>query len=481
MRSSRGAVVSVVVMGLLVLMGTVGCQEPPPPTPPAEVEVVVATPVTKQIVEWDEYTGRIEPIEFVEVRSRVGGYLREIHFVEGQIVQKGDLLCVIDEKPFKSAVRKAEAALQQAVAAKGEAESDLVRAIAAKAEVAAQYQLEKQRFGRAEQIVGTNAISAEEFDIRKSTLAQTAAQLDSADANIATARAAVDVAIAAVAAAEAELNTANINLGYTHVKSPIAGRVSNHAVTVGNLISGGTAESTLLTTIVSLNPIHVVFDADEAAFLKYQRLASEGVRASDREAKNPVYLALADEYPKFPHRGHMDFIDNRLDPNTGTMRGRAILRNDDYMLTAGLFARIRLPGSGTYQAVLISDASVISDQTDKFVYVVDGAGNIERKSIKIGGTIHGLRIVREGLQGDERVIVRGVQRVRPGLKAKVSIDKLAIKADEGLPDSFDPVPASQWISRNSTFLPPTESEPTVHTASGESLPGERPTPTQVNL
>lgn len=264
-----------IIAGLLFIFSfVVGCSKPSAPPKPTTVDVVVAQPITKRIVEWDEYTGRLEPIEFVEIRARVGGFLQEIHFEEGQIVKKGDLLCVIDEKPFASAVRRAEAAVQEARARKVEAESELLRSEAAKKEVEASYKLEEQRYHRAEQIVGTNAISQEEFDIRKSTLAQAKAQVESAEANIATTLAAIEVAAATVAAAEAELNTAHINLNYTQVKAPISGRASSRVVTKGNLISGGTAESTLLTTIVSLDPIHVSFDADEAAFLKYQRLAS---------------------------------------------------------------------------------------------------------------------------------------------------------------------------------------------------------------
>jgi RND family efflux transporter MFP subunit len=197
----------------------------------------------------------------------------------------------------------------------------------------------------------------------------------------------------------------------------------------------------------------VVFDADEAALLKYTRLAAEGKRESSREVKNPIYLSLADEYPRFPHRGHMDFVDNRVDPNTGTMRGRAILRNDDYVLTPGLFARVRIPGSGAYQAVLISDQSVLSDQAEKFVYVVEAAGDIRRQNIQIGGTSHGLRIVKKGLHGDEQVVLRGVQRVRPGLKAKAEVEELAIRNEEGLPDTYEPVPESEWISREVSYLP----------------------------
>ena len=457
-----------VSLATLLLTLAVGCQKPAPPAPPTTVEVIVAKPIVKRIVEWDEYTGRLEPINFVEIRARVSGYLQELHFDEGEIVKKGELLCVIDERPFASAVRRAEAALQAAKASLGEAESQLVQSEAAKKEVEASLQLEEQRYRRAEQIVGTNAISQEEFDIRKSTLDQAKAQVDSAAANVATSRAAIEVAVAAVAASEAELNTANIQLNYTKVKAPIGGRVSSHLVTEGNLISGGTADSTLLTTIVSLDPIHVVFDADEAAFLKYQRLASTGERESSRDVKNPVFLSLADEFPKFPHEGHMDFVDNRLDPNTGTMRGRAILRNPDFILTPGLFARIRIPGSGEHEAVLITDAAVVSDQSDKFVYVVEGDGTIRRQPIKAGGSIHGLRIITEGLKGEEDIIIRGLQRVRPGLKAKTTVEELEIKNDEGLPDTYKPVPESEWIPRSASYLPRTGPDRPVR-AVGTSL------------
>jgi RND family efflux transporter MFP subunit len=440
---------------ILVLLALIvaGCSQPAPPAPPTTVDVFVAHPIKKRIVEWDEYTGRLEAINFVEVRARVGGYLKEVHFTEGDIVKKDDLLFVIDEKPYASAVRRAEAALQAAKASLGESKSGLVRSEAAQKEVEASLRLEEQRFARAERIVGTNAISQEEFDIRKSTLDQAKAQVDSAAANVTTARAAIEVAEAAVAGAEAELNTANINLNYTKVKSPISGRVSSRYVTEGNLISGGTAESTLLTTIVSLNPIHVVFDADEAAFLKYSRLAEEGSRASSRDVKNPIFLALADEYPKFPHDGHMDFVDNRLDPNTGTMRGRAILRNPDFILTPGLFARVRIPGSGEHEAILMTDAAIVSDQSDKYVLVVAEDGTINRQQVKTGGYIHGLRIVTEGLAGDELVVIRGLQRVRPGLKAKPTVEELEIKNEEGLPDTYEPVPESEWISREASTVP----------------------------
>jgi RND family efflux transporter MFP subunit len=455
-RLRKPAAIVALLGSIALLTLAAGCRKPAaaaagPPT----IDVVVAQPITKRIVEWDEYTGRLEPIEFVEVRARVGGYLKEIHFVEGDIVRKGDLLVVIDPKPYASAVRKAEAAVREAQARHGQAQSDLARTAAMKKEADARLSLEQQRYDRAQKLVTGNTITREEFDIRESSLAQAQAQVESAAADVVTTQASIEVAAAAVVTAEAELNTANIQLNYTNVKAPISGRVSERAVTEGNLISGGTAESTLLTTIVSLDPIHVTFDADEAAFLKYQRLAAEGSTASYREAKNPVFLALADEQPAFPHNGHMDFVDNRMDPGTGTMRGRAILRNPDFLLTPGLFARVRLPGSSEYDAVLIPDFAVQSDQSEKFVLVVEKDGAIRRQQVEVGGLNHGLRIVHKGLEGTEQVIVRGMQRVRPGLKAKTTSEQVALKEDDGLPDHFAPVPESEWISRDITYLPPT--------------------------
>jgi RND family efflux transporter MFP subunit len=433
----------------VILSLAVGCSggDSPPAAPPT-IEVVIATPITKRIVEWDEYTGRLEAIEFVEIRARVGGFLQEVHFTEGQIVKKGDLLCVIDARPFAAAVRRAEAALREAQANESRAKTEVVRTAAEKEEAEARLVLEEQRFHRAEQLVANQTIPQEEFDIRQSSLTQARALIESADANIATAEAAVTVATAAVGVAEAALESAQINLDYTEVRAPVSGRVSRRVVDQGNLISGGTADSTLLTTIVSLDPIHVSFDADEAAFLKYARLAAEGKRASSRDAKNPIYLALADERPAFPHQGHMDFVDNRMDPNTGTMRGRAILRNPDLMLTPGLFARVRLPGSGSYDAVLISDAAIVSDQSDQCVFVVEEDGAIRRQVIGLGPTVQGLRVVRKGLKGTERIIIRGLQRVRPGVKAKATVEELELINDDGLPDEYEPVPESEWISRN---------------------------------
>ncbi|MBX9656762.1 efflux RND transporter periplasmic adaptor subunit [bacterium] len=428
-----------------------GCSNAPPPmAPPSTIDVKVAVPITHRIVEWDEYTARLEPIEFVEVRARVGGFLQSIHFKEGQIVKKGDLLCVIDPRPYTAELHRSEAALAEAQARETEAKSMLAQAEADKKEAVAQEVLEQKRMKRAEQLLAEKAISKEDYDTRESALVQASASVESSGSRIESAKSAIVAATAAIGTAEAAVESAKLNLTYTEVRSPVTGRVSKRVVTEGNLVSGGTAESTLLTTIVSLDPIHCYFDADESAFLKYQRLAQSGKRGSSRDVKNPVFVALADEKPDFPHKGHMDFVDNRLDPNTGTMRGRAILRNTDLSLTPGLFARLRLPGSASYEAILIPDLSISSDQSVKFVYVVEDNGTIRRQEIKIGPTVHGLRVVREGLKGTEKIITQGTQRVRPGLTAKPTLEKIELRQDDGLPDDYQPVPESEWIKRDST-------------------------------
>jgi RND family efflux transporter MFP subunit len=442
-----------VALSAVLLCCQLGCQrEAPQPAPSNTIEVIAANPVVKQIVEWDDYTARLEPIEFVMIRARVGGYLQSIHFTEGDIVRQGDLLFVIDPRPYEATVKQAEAAVREAKAQEAGAKSALARTHAQKKVTQSQVTLEQQSYRRAESLLSTKAIAREDFDIRVAALEKANADLESANADIATAEASIVAAAAAVGTAEAALDSAKLDLNYTQIRAPVGGRISRREVTEGNLVSGGTANSTLLTTIVSLDPIHCSFDADEAAFLKYARLAAAGTRASSRECKNPVYLALADESPKFPHAGHMDFVDNRFDPNTGTMRGRAIFRNPDFILTPGLFARLRLPGSGTYNAVLIPDSAISTDQAEKFVYVVSDDESIQRQNIKVGPIVHGLRVVREGLKGTEKVITRGLQRIRPDVKAVAKMEPIKVDKGDGLPDSYVPVPENEWILRSTAQM-----------------------------
>ena len=328
----------------------------------------------REITEWDEYTARLDAVDSVEVRPRVSGYLQSIHFQDGAIVHKGDLLFLIDPRPYEAALHHAEADLQLA-----------------KTRLA----LARKNFARAVDLLASHAISQEESDIRESTTRQ-------AEASVEEAQAAVDAA--------------RLDVEFTHVSAPVAGRVGRKLVTEGNLINGGVGtQGTLLTTIVSLDPIYAYFDADESSLLKYDRLARSGQRRSSRDYQNPVHVALAGD-DGFPHDGVMDFVDNQVDRGTGTIVGRAILPNPDLSLIPGLFARLRLPGSGEYAAILLADEAIGSDQSQKFVYVIDGEGKAQYRTVKIGPLVDGLRVVREGVAPEDRVVVAGLQRVRPGLK-----------------------------------------------------------------
>ena len=366
-----------VAVGLLLATILAGCrpavEESGPPPPP---RVIVAQPIVRPIVEWDEYTGRLEAVAAVEVRSRVSGYLQSIHFTEGEIVAAGALLFIVDPRPYAAEVRRAEANVSEARARREQADAQVTQAEAEQKRAAASLELARRRLERTKSLVERNVETQEDLDIRESEFLQAQAEADATTAQIASAEAAAATAAAAIETAQAQLDGAKLELDYTKIRAPIAGRVSRRLVTEGNLIEGGGPVATPLTSIVSLDPIHFYFDADEQSFLKYARLAREGKRQSSRDVRNPVFLALADE-SGYPHSGHMDFVDNRLDAGTGTMRGRAILPNADLSLTPGLFARLRLPGSGRYEAVLIPDTAVGFDQAEQFVYVV-GTDDVAR-------------------------------------------------------------------------------------------------------
>jgi RND family efflux transporter MFP subunit len=358
---------------LLALVGVfAGCRGAEPVTPPPP-KVTVSAPIVRNVVEWDEYTGRLESTESVEVRARVSGYLQSIHFKDGQVVKKGALLFVIDARPYQAEVDRLSAEQQLAQA---------------------RLELARSDYARAQKLLEFRAISQEEADTRAATERQ--------------AQQSVEAAAAAVKAAK-------LNVEFTRVTAPISGRISRRLVTEGNLINGGSAESTLLTTIVSLDPIYCYFEADERSYLKYARLDREGSRPSSRRTQNPVYLALADE-KTFERKGHIDFVDNRLDPKTGTMSGRAVFNNKDLSLTPGLFARVRLQGSNPYPAVLVPDEAIGSDQAQKYVFVMSGDNTVEYRAVQLGPLIHGFRVIREGLRADELFIANGIQRARAGIQ-----------------------------------------------------------------
>src|SRR6056297_2415355 len=350
-------------------------QEPPPPT------VTVSKPLTKTIVEWDAYTGRLEAVNLVEVRARVGGHLQTVHFDEGQMVYKDDLLFVIDPQPFEAELNAAQAGLEQARSRSNQAKAMLNEAKARSLQSEAQLKLADLRYKRAQSLNQRNAISQDEVDEREAEFLQASADIEGVKAAVNSAEAAIATAEAEIHLAEAGVETAKLNLDYTHILSPVDGRISRQEVNRGNLITGGTATSTLLTTITSMNPIYCAFDATEQDVLKYIRLARSGERESSRVAKNPAFLGLVDE-EGFPHRGHMDFVDNRFDTDTASMRARCVFSNEDHLLLPGMFARIRIPGSAAYKAILIPDSAVGTDQSSQYVYVVVD-GMIERRGVKL--------------------------------------------------------------------------------------------------
>jgi RND family efflux transporter MFP subunit len=326
------------------------------------------------VSEWDEFTGRVEAVDAVEIRPRVSGYIKRVVFIEGKEVRKGDVLFEIDARPYQADMSRAEAQLEQAKSSAELAARDVVRA---------------------QRLVEAQAMSREEFDSRTSAESQTAA---------------------AVRAAEAAVATARLNLDWTLVRSPIAGRVSNAMVTAGNLVQAGPPTATLLTTVVSIDPVYVYFEGDEQTYLKYGVLARSGTRPSSRDFKNPVFLGLANEDGQFPHQGYVDFVDNQLNPETGTIRARAVFSNKDRIFTPGLFARIKLVGSGKYDATLVLDRAVGTDQDKKFVLILKPDSTVDYRAVELGPLVDGLRVIKSGLKPGERIVVNGLQRIRPGMK-----------------------------------------------------------------
>ncbi len=371
------------VLPCLALACTVlgACRSSNAPPPPALPAVVVAPPLMMRLTEWDEYTGRFEATDTVDVRARVDGYLDSIHFRDGALVKRGDLLFVIDPRPYEAALEGARA--------------DVVRA-------QTRLELAVTDFTRGEALFAIKGISQEEFDRRTQTRKEAEAAL--------------------IVARAAEQVTA-LNVEFTRVRAPIAGRISRKFVSVGNVISGGQAGSTLLTTIVAVDPIQFVFDASESDYLKYNRMNAAGERQTSREAANPVRIRLLDE-PEFKHLGKMDFVDNRVDPATGTIRGRALVPNPDGFLTPGQFGRLQLLGSGEFEALLIPDSAILSDQSRRFVWTVGKDDLPEQRVVEPGNLERGLRIVRAGLQRDDRIVINGMQRVRPGAKLAPTIGRI---------------------------------------------------------
>jgi membrane fusion protein, multidrug efflux system len=347
-----------------------GCSSSARPQAPAPPEVSVAEVICRQLGDTDEFTGRLEPVNSVEVRPRVSGYLQSVHFKEGAIVRQGDLLFQIDPRPFQAEVDRLKGELSQAKAQRSRAQSD---------------------FERAERLHNNDGMSAEEYDRR-------AAVRNEAEARI--------------ASTEAALRGAELNLEFTRVTAPITGRVGRAEITEGNLVEGGAGQIRPLTTLVSLDPIYVYFDVDEQTYLKYARL-TQTHGTSSHDLRSAAQLGLADE-DAFPHVGQVSFVDNQVSSSTGTIRLRATFANKNFALTPGLFARIRLQGGGAQSGCLARDEAVVTDLNQKYVFVLGKNNMLAYRPVKLGPITDGLRVVRDGLHQGDVIVVSGLQRVRPG-------------------------------------------------------------------
>jgi membrane fusion protein, multidrug efflux system len=372
--------------------------------------------VQREVIEWDEYTGHLEPVETVEVRARVSGFIERADFNEGNLVKAGQLLFVIDPRPFEAELAQQQAEVQRAQAQRDFAAND---------------------FKRLENLRPTGGASELELENARQRLLE---------------------AEAAIAAAKAQVQAAQLDVEFTRVTAPISGRISRKNVTPGNLINGGAGQATLLTTITSIDPIYAYMDVDEQSVLKYQRLSLEKKRDSARDMQIPIFMGLSNE-TGFPHEGVVDFVDNRIDPDTGTLRARGVFTNPSGYLTAGMFARLRIPGSGRYVTSLVPDLAIGTDQDQRFVLVVDPEGTVERRVIKPGALFGRFRSIEEGLSPTDRIIINGLQRARPG--AKVNAEETQIDAS-AVQMTAPGSPATQSLP-TTRRLPSTRSVPAATT------------------
>lgn len=353
-------------LGLLIACGEVA---EPQVQAQAQAPVVSVAPVIhERLTEWDEFTGRLQAPESVELRPRVSGYIDKVAFEEGAIVEAGTPLFFIDRRPFEAEVKRLNAELTG---------------------VKSRLKLAQISYQRADTLSAKNTLSKEIFDNRFAELEQ---------------------AKASVQSVSAALDLAKLNLSYTHVEAPITGRVSSAGITAGNYVSAG---QSVLTTIVSTDRVYAYFNTDEQTYLKYVKLAKEGTRPSSRDVKNPVFMALANE-SDYPHEGFIDFIDNQVNPATGTIRARAVFSNEDGAFVPGLFARIKLVGSSSYEGILIDDKAIGTDLNNKFVLVLDENNTVQYRPVTMGEKLNGLRIIKSGLNAEDQIVVKGLQRVRPG-------------------------------------------------------------------
>jgi RND family efflux transporter MFP subunit len=381
---------------------TVACspKKPPPEAPPT---VLVAKPLQRKMVDWDDYVGRFVAVNSVDVRPRVSGYIQSIGFRDGEIVRKGQVLFVIDPRPY-------QAALTQARGQEAHAQATLSNA--------------KVELTRAEKLLADRAISEQDYQTRLAAEQQAAADLITA---------------------QGQVQTAALNLEFTRVIAPLNGRISDRRVAIGNLVS---QDTTVLTNITDLDPIWFTFDGAESLYLKYDRENEAGSRPQSRRFANPVEIRLQDQ-PDYAIRGRMDFVDNTLDPNSGTIRGRAVVPNPKLILTPGMFGHLRLLGSGSYMGLVLPDSAITAQQSDQIVYVVDRDGKVSQKKVQTGPLVDGLRVVRSGVSADDEVIISGVQKAK-------SADKVTAKPGQITPPNpgSSPTPDLAPPPASATFAAP---------------------------
>lgn len=378
--------------------------------------VTVSKPLNREVTDWDEYTGHLVSPETANIAARISGIIVAAPFKEGALVKKNDVLFIIDDRPFKADIEN-----KRANVAKDEA----------------QVALAKAQLARSDDLLKKKAISQQEYDTSKATFDQSHAQ---------------------VAADQAAVDTAQLNLDWTRVTAPISGRVSRMNVTVGNLVNGGAGQATLLTTIVSVDPMYCYVSVPERAFLKYQTYAEHSKGESVREAKIPCFIKLENE-KNFPHAGTIDFIDNNVDPATGTIQLRGVIPNSNGALTPGLFAQMRITGSGPYQTLLIPDVAVSAQQNERYLMVVERDDTVAVRNVQLGGLFGSLRSITEGLKPDDRVIVNGLQLVRPGGKAAPKEAPIPADAIAALEASSSGLASARPASTPAPAAPPAKAKP----------------------
>jgi RND family efflux transporter MFP subunit len=387
---------------MILAAAMAGCAKKPPPPPPPTV--YIATPLQRKLVDWDDYVGRFVAVNSVDVRPRVSGYLQSVGFTDGQIVHTGQVLFVIDPRPYRAALNQAQGQLAHAISALSNAKIELARAT---------------------RLLADKAIAEQEYQTRLATEQQ-------AEGDVIAARAAVQ--------------TAALNLNFTNVIAPLTGRVSDRRVSPGNLV---VQDQTILTNITDLDPIWFTIDAAESFALKYENEALKGERPQSRTFGNPVEIRLQDQSNYVIH-GRMDFVDNTEDPNSGTIRARAVVPNPLLILTPGMFGHLRLLGSGTYDGLLIPDSALTTEQSDTVVYVVGAGGKVAQRKVTTGPLVDGLRVVRSGLTATDQVVVNGLERTRPGATVTAKATRIVPPSPGVSPTPADLAPPSASATFSTT-------------------------------